>query len=34
MRIEAVIRSLPELVLEVRTLKQKVDDLLKKFAKS
>lgn len=34
MRIEAVIRSLPELALEVRKLQQKVDDLLKKFAKS
>lgn len=34
MRIEAVIRSLPELALELRELQQKVDDLLKKFAKS
>ena len=31
MRIEAVIRSLPELALEVRKLKQSVDDLLKKL---
>ena len=31
MRIEAVIRSLPELALEVRKLQQRVDDLLKKL---
>jgi UDP-3-O-[3-hydroxymyristoyl] glucosamine N-acyltransferase len=31
MRIEAVIRSLPELALEVRKLQQRVDDFLKKF---
>jgi len=34
MRIEAVIRSLPELALEVRELRQKVDSLLKKLTKS
>ncbi len=34
MRIEAVIRSLPELALEVRELRQRVDELLKKLAKS
>src|SRR3972149_635381 len=34
MRIEAVIRSLPELALEVRELRQKVDSLLTKLTKS
>jgi len=34
MRIEAVIRSLPELASDVRHLQHKVDELLKKLAKS